>query len=159
MENITSQMVFRLTPESLSDEIRICTTLPQYHVLICVDSTQSKTDLARSLEFLVPGAQTLPDIFSDDTHVHFRNGSKISLCTHLDMDVYADQDIHSVLIYDRVPYADAVAEYAKAIIKPYSIPNDYEPSRETYVNRFNSILRRARRGIDTSAMDNFLEEI
>lgn len=159
MENITSQKVFRLTPESLSDEIRICTTLPQYHVLICVDSTQSKADLARSLGFLVSEAQTLPDIFSDDTHVHFRNGSKILFCTHLDMDVYAGQGIHSVLVYDRVPYADAAAEYAKTIIKPYSIPNNYEPSRETYVNRFNSILRRARRGIDTSAMDSSLEEI
>lgn len=172
MESNKSQKVFRLTPESLSDEIRVCTTLPQYHVLICVDSMQSKADLIRGLDSLLlqqtsgdlfvkarlAGAQIYPDIFRGDTHVHFRNGSKISFCTHLDISVYAGQDIHSVLVYDKIPYVYATMEYAKKIVEPYKVPSDYDLIDGLFKNT-EYIRPIKRREIDTSTMDSFLEEI
>lgn len=163
MENNSSQKVFRLTAESLSHGIRTCETLPQYHMLICVDRAQSISDLVASLDtMLIQQKYAIAVIMQGacpgDTYIQFSGGSKISFCTYLDMNVYANQDIHSILIYNGIPHADAATEYAKSIIKPYSV-DSHESIKETFASKFNAAIRRVRREIDTSAIDSLLEEI
>lgn len=173
MENNTPQKVFRLTPESLSDEIKMCTTLPQYHVLICVDSSQSKTDLVNSIGSLlferpedtmairarIGGARITRNLWNDEAYIEFRNRSQILFCTNLDMNKYAGQNIQSILVYNKIQYVEAAMEYAKTIVEPYKAPSDYDLIDDLLFNNTEYIRPIKRREIDTSAMDNFLEEI
>ena len=165
MENHAPQKVFLLSPESLSDGIKMCTTLPQYHILICADSLRSKADLLDSISSLffgrpedtismkarVGGARIAHDFWSNEAHIEFWNRSQILFCTNLEMNKYAEQNIQSVLIYDKIQYIEAAMEYAKTIVKPYEVHTDYDLSDDIYPIK--------RHDVDTSAMDNFLEEI
>lgn len=174
MINNLSEKVFYLTEETLSKAIGVCNTLPGYHVLVCVDNEQSKLDFRKAIcdslnnsskmksrGIRSPTVNEYYDLETWElfTYIEFPNHSEIHICTNLGMNRYVRKEIHTALVYDEVIHAEAAIEYAKTMVQPYKIPKEYISDDGLSFKNTEYIRPIKRREIDTSAMDNFLEEI